>query len=65
MDEAVVDRWGLLTDEMIRRGTPLPTIDAIIAATAIHHGLTVVSRNVSDFRNAQVSVINPWEPLQS
>jgi len=65
VDEAVVDRWGLLTDEMKRRGTPLPTIDAIIAATAIHHGLTVVSRNVSDFRNAQVSVINPWEPLQS
>jgi predicted nucleic acid-binding protein len=65
VDEAVADRWGLLTGEMKRRGTPLPTVDAIIAATAIHHGLTVVSRNVSDFNNAQVSVVNPWEPLQS
>ena len=65
VDEAVADQWGLLTGEMKRRGTPLPTVDAIIAATAIHHGLTVVSRNVSDFKNAQVSVVNPWEPLQS
>jgi predicted nucleic acid-binding protein len=33
-----------------------------LAATAIHHNLTIVSRNVDDFRNTQVPVVNPWEP---
>ena len=35
--------------------------DALIAATALVHGLTVVTRNVSDFKPSGVSVINPWE----
>jgi hypothetical protein len=34
--------------------------DLIIAATALHHGLTVVSRDTSDFNKARVSVLNPW-----
>jgi predicted nucleic acid-binding protein len=33
----------------------------MIAATALHYNLTVVSRNVNDFERAQVSVFNPWE----
>jgi predicted nucleic acid-binding protein len=61
VDEVVADHWGLLAGEMRRKGTPMPAIDAIIAATAIRHGLVVVSRNVSDFRNAHVSVVNPWD----
>ena len=32
----------------------------IIAATALDHGLTVVSRDVSDYRRARVPVVNPW-----
>jgi predicted nucleic acid-binding protein len=35
--------------------------DALIAATAYVHGLTVVTRNVDDFKDAGVKVINPWE----
>ncbi|MBA5982827.1 type II toxin-antitoxin system VapC family toxin [Pseudomonas sp. MD195_PC81_125] len=35
--------------------------DALIAATALVHGLTVVTRNVEDFRSSGVAVINPWE----
>src|SRR5437899_1025853 len=31
-------------------------------ATAVHHNLTIVSRNVSDFTDTQVPVVNPWEP---
>jgi predicted nucleic acid-binding protein len=61
VDDAVADRWGMLAGEMKRKGKPMPTIDALIAATALHHNLTVVSRNVNDFKNADVSVINPWE----
>ena len=38
----------------------MPTKDSFIAATAIHHNLTVITRNVADFRNAGVPVINPF-----
>jgi toxin FitB len=47
--------------EAKRRGKPLPIIDGLLAATALHSSLTVVSRNASDFANAQVQVFNPWE----
>jgi hypothetical protein len=38
--------------------------DALIAATALVHGMTVVTRNVSDFKPTGVTLINPWEVLQ-
>jgi len=37
--------------------------DALIAATALTHGLIVVTRNVADFETTDVDLINPWEPL--
>lgn len=40
---------------------PRPERDAYIAATALVHGMTVVTRNVADFAPCGVSVINPWE----
>jgi predicted nucleic acid-binding protein len=40
----------------------LSAIDGLLAATAIHHNLTIVSRNAGDFTNTQVPVVNPWEP---
>jgi len=46
---AVADRWGVLDGQCQLRGTPLNTADGMIAATAIEHGLTVVTRNVKDF----------------
>ncbi|MFZ0279107.1 MAG: type II toxin-antitoxin system VapC family toxin [Candidatus Sulfotelmatobacter sp.] len=61
IDNAVADRWGWLTAEAERKGRPLPAIDGLLAATALHHNLTVVSRNVSDFAHTQVSILNPWE----
>ncbi len=39
-----------------------PANDALIAATALVHGLIVVSRNVSDFAPTGVKILNPWEP---
>lgn len=36
--------------------------DALIAATALVHGMTVVTRNVADFKETGVTIINPWEP---
>jgi len=58
---AVADRWGVLDGQCQLRGTPLNTADGIIAATAIEHGLTVVTRNVKDFAGLGVDIFNPWE----
>lgn len=40
---------------------PLPVIDSLLAATAIVHGLTLVTRNVDDVARTGVSVVNPFE----
>lgn len=37
--------------------------DALIAATALVHGMTVVTRNVADFEPTEVTIVNPWAPL--
>lgn len=60
-DAAIADRWGLLAAEAKRRGKPLSAIDGILAATALHHNLTIVSRNVHDFSHTPAAVLNPWE----
>jgi toxin FitB len=61
VDAAVADRWGWLAAQARRNGAELPAIDGLLAATALHHNLTVVSRNVSDFARARVPMLNPWE----
>jgi len=62
IDEPVADRWGLLAANAKAKGKALSLIDGLLAATAIHHNLTVVSRNVNDFAPTQVPVVNPWQP---
>ena len=61
IDSAIADRWGLLAAEAKRKGKPLSVIDGLLAATALHLNLTVVSRNATDFTNTQVQVLNPWQ----
>jgi predicted nucleic acid-binding protein len=61
IDAAVADRWGLLAAKAKFKRRVLSTIDALLAATALHHNLTIVSRNVSDFATTQVPVLNPWD----
>jgi predicted nucleic acid-binding protein len=61
IEAAVADRWGLLAAEAKRKGRPLSAIDGLLAATALHHNLTVVSGNLSDFAGTQVPVLSPWE----
>jgi len=61
IDTAIADRWGLLAAEAKRKGRTLSAIDGLLAATAVHHNLTIVSRNVSDFAHTHAAVLNPWE----
>lgn len=61
IDSAIADRWGLLTSEAKRKGKTLSVIDGLFAATALHHNLTVVSRNAGHFVNTQVQFLNPWQ----
>jgi predicted nucleic acid-binding protein len=61
IDVSIADRWGLLAAEAKRKGRSLSTVDGLFAATALHHNLTIVSRNVSDFVNTPVPALNPWE----
>ena len=58
---AIADRWGLLAAEAKRKGKALAIVDGFLAATALHHNLTVVSRNDSDFANMPVQILNPWK----
>ena len=61
IDSGIADRWGLIAAEAKRKGVTFPVIDGLLAATALHHNLTIVSRNVRDFVSAHVPVLNPWE----
>jgi len=58
IDEPVAERWGRLVAEVRR---PVPAIDSLLAATALHHELRMVTRNVQDFTFPDLEVINPWE----
>jgi predicted nucleic acid-binding protein len=53
-------RWARLLADMRSAGTAMPVKDSLIAATALTHHLTVVTRNVTDFRKANVKVLDPF-----
>ena len=52
--------WGRMLGEVEKIGKPIPAVDGLIAATASVHKLTLVTRNVSDFENAKVDILNIW-----
>lgn len=60
LDVAVMLTWGALTVRLERAGKPLPAIDSLIAALALHHNCGLVTRNEADFKDTGVTVINPW-----
>lgn len=57
VDAHTADRWGRL---MAQAGRPLPAVDALLAATALQHDLTLVTRNTKDFAGLEVRLLNPW-----
>lgn len=58
VDAAVADRWGRLLAQARR---PVPAIDSLLAATALAHGLTLVTRNLKDFQYPDLQLLNPWQ----
>ncbi len=58
IDGDVAERWGRLQAQAKR---PVPAIDSLLAATALHHELRMVTRNEKDFDYQGLEVINPWD----
>ena len=62
--EDIMLKWRLLLEDGRKMGHTFSQPDLIIAATALHHGLTIVSRDTSGYKRAGVPVHNPWtDPL--
>jgi predicted nucleic acid-binding protein len=57
IDGEIADRWGHLAGA---KGATIPVIDGLLAATAIHHNLTLVTRNAKDMARTGVVLFNPW-----
>ena len=60
IDQAVADRWGRIAAKARAAKSPLPVIDGLLAATAMQHNLTLVTRNTKDVAVTDVAVFNPW-----
>lgn len=58
IDIDIANRWGVLQNQCNK---PLPTIDSLIAATALHFDLIMVTRNIQDFQYPGLEVLNPWK----
>lgn len=53
-------RWAKLLADLRSAGRSMPIKDSLVAATALVHGLVVVTRNVSDFKHARVKLVDPF-----
>ena len=60
VSEGVMFKWRLLVEDGRKGGHTYSQPDLIIAATALHHGLTVVTRDTDDYARAGVQLLNPW-----
>ena len=58
--EEISERWGTLTGRAKTRGAPIPVIDGLLAATALQHNLTLVTRNLADMAGTGVALFDPW-----
>jgi predicted nucleic acid-binding protein len=61
IDQTIADNWGVCMAEAQKAGGSLRSMDAFFAATAKAHALTLVTRNIQDFRKLGIALINPWQ----
>ncbi|MBK9438226.1 MAG: type II toxin-antitoxin system VapC family toxin [Chloracidobacterium sp.] len=60
-DISMANRWGDLIANLESKGRPMPVIDSLMAATALEHNLTIVTRNEDDFEPPGAKVLNLWQ----
>jgi predicted nucleic acid-binding protein len=61
IDFAVAESWGSIQGKAENNGTPVASVDSLIAAVAQTHNLIVVTRNEKDFAATNIAILNPWE----
>jgi predicted nucleic acid-binding protein len=57
----IAERWGILFGDCRLKGKQVKVADGLIVATALHHELTIVTRNVKDFAGLGAILLNPWD----
>lgn len=61
IDKKLITTWARMVAELKTKGMIRASLDSLIEATALHHQLILVSRNVKNFQDSQVTILNPWE----
>ncbi len=61
--ETIAERWGHMAAAARKQGITLAVVDGVIAATAIEHNLTLVTRNAKDYGSLGVALLNPWDAV--
>jgi toxin FitB len=61
LDTETLMKWGSLMAHLEATGRSMPAIDSLIAATALAKKMSLVTRNVIDFENSGIEMVNPWE----
>lgn len=59
--EVIAARWGNLAAAAKKQGITLAVVDGVIAATAVEHNLTLVTRNTKDYAGLGISLLSPWD----
>lgn len=61
VDENVARKWGEIQAGALLEGNTMPAIDSLIAATALAHDMTVITRNVRDMAASSAKILDPWD----
>lgn len=61
IDSEISFKWGMLQGELEQAGKPIPSIDALIAATGLIYNLIIITRNGKDIKRSKVETEDPWE----
>jgi toxin FitB len=61
IDQKLMTTWAKMMADLKVKGIVRPSFDSLIEATALHHQLILVTRNVKNFQSSQVTILNPWE----